>query len=753
MKIRRLSALLSAGVIFGCAALCAAGIFAGCGKGDAQKSIAESDRSGYETMEFETIVKPEGMDAFVILADGTLLGGGSGEKVYIYQQDGTGQRELALDGSYLTFFCADGGALYAYDNNRKAVVELTVGADTGTEGALSADVRVIEDDLAFCMVRNMVALDGKIYVLAIPLTKDTEQAVFSFGAGEFEDYGEQVYCIDAQSGEHSILDLEHITAEYRSEDGRLFFYGWKEERYCLYEYDAKKGEIVNRLSLDNMGNLWNMVVEGGYLFAVSSTKGLYSLDLKKDDLEVWQPSIFTINGNDLQFYHGNLFVHNMTFGEIQQVLSVGSEGEILANSAVLDRMPTDGSLVENDTIDDAATPTPKPTAWPKRTERVGVSDTGYLVLNPDEIKRISGLRTKTVERSLELEAFITELMAGNPDVDIYIIGSGSVLVPRIKELGMYTPLNDSEIISGYLGNCFDYIKSAATNENGDIWMAPLYEYCQMTWYVPENMEKFGVTPQELCMLDSYIAVLERLHDEMGEFHYYNHANRFFLQCDSMYDKNYNDYEAGKIDFDTDLYRSIAGFFWPGWDRYGSATANHPLFFNLYQRMEGEVMTLGKTPDLDKNTVIFKTVDWAEHLWAMSLKKTTEMMEGWRVVPFPKLASENEQNLVSVTCAFVNPYSQQKDAATEYLEVVLENQVRTVRQPAFFREDVEYYKAYYDTSLPAFQDMYEIFKNASVPQAYSWDTSNEYITEFQRGLISFDEAIARRQRSAVMGLEE
>ena len=67
--------------------------------------------------------------------------------------------------------------------------------------------------------------------------------------------------------------------------------------------------------------------------------------------------------------------------------------------------------------------------------------------------------------------------------------------------------------------------------------------------------------------------------------------------------------------------------------------------------------------------------------------------------------------------------------------------------------MEYYEQYYDTSMPVFQDIYEIFKNSDIYCRYSWDSSDEYITEYQRGLISFDEAIERRQKQAVTGLEE
>ncbi len=166
--------------------------------------------------------------------------------------------------------------------------------------------------------------------------------------------------------------------------------------------------------------------------------------------------------------------------------------------------------------------------------------------------------------------------------------------------------------------------------------------------------------------------------------------------------------------------------------------------------------LGETPDFNRNSVIFKTIDIGDHLTKMvkvGSNKCNELLEGWRVLPFPKFQSDSEKITVGVTYAFVNPYSKQQEAATEYLEVILENQTNIIERPVFFQEDMEYYEQYYDTSILAFQDIYAIFKDADVFCGHSWDLSTEYITEYQRGLISFDEAIERRQRRAVTGLYE
>ncbi len=734
-------------------------LFCGCGNGKSGEKEIEFDRSSYERADFQAISIQEGIEAFALNGDGMIFCSGADAKLYVYAKDGGGKEEIPSS-SFYGNICVDGKNVYAYDYDQSAIVQLTDNGEVSSES-----VRVVQNSISLHTIRNMVAADGKIYVLAIPFTADNTETLFMFGAQEFEDYGEQVYCIDAQSGEHSILDLAHITAEYRSEDGRLFFYGWKEDKYYLYEYDAEKEKVSQKLNFADMGNLLNIVVEGGYLFGINPSDGLVSIDLATGEKLKWASGVYAIFGNDLQFYQGNLFVRNMAESQkILQVLAVDKEGKIAetvrdSNIVVADGTDGDGhstggtghdgqEVSGNDT-------TPQPTKRPKRNETIGVSTGGNLLWSADEVRHKSGMKTRVIEQSFDLEAIIADLMAGNPDVDIYVFPHGWALTPRVKEMGLYVPLGDSEIIRDYIGKCFGYVQNAATSKDGNIWMIPVYESCEATWYIPENMQRFHITPEELTMFDSYMAVLERLRDEVGKYRYYNNAATFLVQCDSHYDVNYNNYETGEVNFNTELYRHISDVLWTGWERHGSEEANHPLFFKVLQQTKDEVVTLGETPDFDREFVIFKTISINQHLTGTRIgsNKFKELLQGWRVVPFPKLQSDIEKETIALTYAFVNPYSKQPDAAIEYLEVLLENQTDVTTQPMFLREDMEYYEQYYDTSVLAFQDLYEIFKNADVFYGHSWDLSDDYITEYQQGLIDLDGAIERRQKQAVTGLYE
>lgn len=709
---------------------------AGCGKSGGDDKF-KFDCSGYVTMDFETISMPDGIEAFTVAEDGTIFCSAADEKLYAYEKDGGEKKELPA-ASFYGNLCADGDAIYAYDYKQSAIVKLTADGEFSEE-----NVRVIQNGIAFHTIRNMVAVDGRLYVLAIPFTAENAETFPAFGASEFEYFGETVYCVDAQSGQYSTLNLGNVIAEYRTEDGRLFFYGWQEDKYFLCEYDTKKEKMINKLSFDSMKNLFNMIVEGGYLFATDASGKMFSINLETGEKQEWTEGIFAMFGNDLQFYRGNLFVNDAIAKEIKQLLIIGADGGL--------------DEPEQTAADNGNTLEVPPMEWTQRTDRIGVSTSSFsLPFDSDTIKRLTGMRTKKIDTSLDPDAVVTELMAGNSDVDIYIFTGGDPVTQRIKELGLYVPLNDSKIIADHLGRCFDYIEEAATAENGDIWMLPLYEYNIVTWYIPENMEKFHVSTEELSTIDGYLAVLERLQNNMGDYRYYNQAAVFMNMFDIIYDVNYNDYQTKKVNFDTELYRRYADFFWTGWDRYAAAESNHPLFFNVAQQLDGAEHVGGETPDFDRDTVIFKTNYVHEHLcpeFGVGTERYKEFLEGWRAMPFPKLENEQEDNIIYLYYAYVNPYSTRKEAAIEYLEVIASDQAAITQLPIFFREDIGYYEDLYDTSMPAFLDLYEIFKNSAVYYRYSWDLSDEYITDYQRGLITFDEAIERRQKRAVTGLYE
>lgn len=711
-------------------AICLLGVLCiSCGKKDDQEVVKQAEYICYDF----TSISEENIEAFAIQENKKILVSTLEERIFTYDITGTKNGELELP-SFYGNLCCDGEQLYAYDYNQSAIMDLS-----------SDEPRLIENSILFHTIRNMVAVDGKLYVLGIPWNEQNSDTFFSFGAQQYEAFGEQLYCIDTESGQYHTIDLEHITAEYRSESGKLYFYGWQEEQYYLYEYDTNKGKVTRKLHQDDMHNFLSIVVENDYLFGMDSGGGLVAVPLSGGGMEVLAEGCYTFFGNDLQFSQGNLFLYDLVQKKICRMAFIQEDGSIQLFYEKSEEMPDDaqGAAGENNSA---------VTESPKRNETIIVSRWGAdLEFNTNAIKRLSGLKTRFREQPVDMEVLVTELMAGNEEVDIYILSTACAVSLNCRDYGIYTPLNDSEILSRYLEGCFDQVQAAATAENGDIWMFPLYSYLYLTWYVPENMEKFGLTEENLDTLEHYLNTLEQMQGKLGNYQYYNACNVFESYCDIQYDFVYNDAGHGQVNFRTEAYRSFAEKLWSGWERY-QGIAEHPLFYKREQDYpDGNHMTLGKTLDFERSHVVFKTDYLGNHL--VETLSRNEALDGWRVMPAPKFADVSEQSASYMYYAVVNPYGKQKEAAIAWLETIAAKRTETLQNPVFYEEDISAYEGEYDTSLPAFQDLYEIAKDTGIWFAYSLDNSDDYILEYQQGKITLDQAIERRQKRAEAGLYE
>lgn len=713
-----------------------------CGKQN-DPPFTSTDRSSYTSYNLSPI-QAEGIESFVVSQEGDVTVSTSNEQLTKYDSYGQTKSELSSNGAFYGNLCYDNEKLYAYDYNTSSIVELT-----------SEEPRVITNSILFHTIRNMVALDENLYVLAIPFTSENTNGIYGFGKEDFEYYGEQVYCIDTTTGNYRTLSLDNITAEYRSEAGELYFYGWKEDKYSIYKYDPRKQSVSEQLHHDNMGNFLSIVVENERLFGITN-QGLLCINLttgESEELGNW----YAMYGNDLQFTKGNLYVNALQQKSVCRVAFLSPEGIILqdAENNTLPSKDMNTANPQTPTEDIVSTQVPTdqvPTEFPKRTERISVQTTDkYNLFYTDAIRKLSGMKTKWVETT-DYEVLITEMMAGNPEIDIYILGTDAGLSLSCRDLGIYEPLNSSSLIKDYLDQCFDYVKESALLENGNIWMLPLYAYVDTTWYVPENMEHFRLTEKNLDTVDHYLDTLRSLQGNLGDYRYYNYSDSFIIYCNRQYDFIFNDHAAKKINYRTDVYRNMMKQLWDGWEMYSSYLAENPLFYSvLNDYPEGSHRTVGEGFDYDTDRVIFKTRNAFEWL---SNKDPNTTLTGWRIMGAPCIADASEQQAAPITFALVNPYSKQKEAAIAYLEAVISNPETTIINPVFFKKGMENYADQYDISLPAFQDLYHIYENLGVYYGHLMvETDSSHILEYQQGLISFDQAIERVQSIAEAELYE
>ena len=78
-----------------------------------------------------------------------------------------------------------------------------------------------------------------------------------------------------------------------------------------------------------------------------------------------------------------------------------------------------------------------------------------------------------------------------------------------------------------------------------------------------------------------------------------------------------------------------------------------------------------------------------------------------------MTDDVEHNYVHCIYAVVNPHGKNKEQAVAYLEAAAVNMLASIKRPAFVQKDISSYDGYFDMSMPIYQDIYTIFRDAAV----------------------------------------
>ena len=141
-----------------------------------------------------------------------------------------------------------------------------------------------------------------------------------------------------------------------------------------------------------------------------------------------------------------------------------------------------------------------------------------------------------------------KMLAQDQDYDLCMGSSDYAGSITLRDSGTLYPLNDLPGIEEYLDKCFPYIREAATDENGMIWMLP---FSVNTWAIrveEEQMEQAGVRLRDHMTISEFADAVSELPpeaagrleispDHIGSYffqQYFRHnttaQNEFFLEC-------------------------------------------------------------------------------------------------------------------------------------------------------------------------------------------------------------------------------
>lgn len=661
--------------------------------------------------------------AFTVSLDSDLYVIEIGGLLTRYKSDGTIIQEYEGTGDF-TAMCWNDGVLYAYDAVKHQIVRFNI--ENGENKVIAENFEVDE-------VLKLVKAGEYLYALAVPDAHGNIEP----GLNGYIDFGEILYQINIKTGAIKDTKEDKIIAIYCASDGTLYYYAYRDDVYALFYYNTKNGESTKLYDLSDAGYISAFVYEGDY-FVCSDLENANIKVIRLNDgmEEQLADKLLVISGNDMTYLYGNIIY----FGYYAD----GKPNSF--NSKYLGDINMHGQSDIAVTSDNADNSDSSTGIAIKDKGKIVVSTSLRAYINPAAVKQISGISTRIVDQSVHEEALLAEIMAGNPDVDIYITSSGGHVATGVKDKNIYIPLGNSEVIRSYMDKCFDYVADAMRSPSDDIWMLPLTLDGTAIWYVPENTEEFSINLEEFRYLDDFLSLSERMPKTGSYAAYVDYAGSFAILLHNQYDIAYNDFKGKTVNYNTPLYKDIFDKMWTGWVNY-SQNPRHPLFRDSRDDYKGELIS--ESTPFDKSKLIYKWSSIGDHLNMSGIS-----LEGWRVLPMPRITSEVKGNAVGMRCAFINPYSKNKELALEYLEAITKVpfDFNSANSAALLFKDKTMYADCYDISQPAFEDIYHIMQEGMLVET-GFYLNGDIVDDYQNGRLSLDEAVAAIQREAEMWLNE
>lgn len=571
---------------------------------------------------------------------------------------------------YLASNNADDNALYGY----------TPETDT-LETILSLD--------GFENIKKIAYSDGKIYILAV--------------------------------------DSAYIGAEYDLWEGTSIYSRYSYDGTVLKSYDIGSGELA--IVHDELTNSFAINPDGTIMIhAYDSIGGFYFAKLDPETLALGEKAYRDINTIESFASDGT------------DIIYFSINGSALASYNTLCYTSTDSSAIADI----------MPNVLVSRYDRIYYADgfTYYLNSLSGEIERIKNAvyirENKPVKiitpakystdifsagytfeiSNLSSDEFALTVLSRDKMYDICYVNTRLDFASNIKDQGSFYPLNDVPGVAEYIDALFPFIKDAATDKNGNIWMIPIGVNVSTIVYNEENCMEAGM---DFSKAMTAIDVMENV--RLGASADTSGTNYNFNQY-SLMQKSLISYLRNNTTLDTDEFRALAAEikeFMSEKDRWGSDLAvNNPN----YIPPDGEMFN----PEF-----LFDSSE-------SRLSQTAEYIIGRNdisVLPITGMGSTG-----SAECIFlcVNPDSENLADTLKYITAVCEY-IMTLRNSYLLADKATYTDSDYAMGL------YELYESSVI----DFNISNEIVMDdFNKYLndeITLDEMISEADRKLAMYLGE
>lgn len=196
-----------------------------------------------------------------------------------------------------TSFCCEGNNVYAYDSVKAEIIWMNL--ETGER-------KLIAESFAAEEVLRMEKLGEELYLLIIPEGYQEKDE-----GNDYVNYGECLFCVSLIDGSCEKVEIENVIAMYGGQNGRLYYYVYRNGKYALYEYNTITK--VERVCYDDMKESYGITYLSAFVYEqdIFVYSGLIepcirAISLKDGTELVKSEEIMLYSGNDMDCIKGNV---------------------------------------------------------------------------------------------------------------------------------------------------------------------------------------------------------------------------------------------------------------------------------------------------------------------------------------------------------------------------------------------------------------------------------------------------------------
>ena len=325
-----------------------------------------------------------------------------------------------------------------------------------------------------------------------------------------------------------------------------------------------------------------------------------------------------------------------------------------------------------------------------------------------------GIGYMTDYKELDNNSFSLAVLSRDSSFDIFMVDSYDGFSSNIRDKGSFYPLNDVPNVSEYLDKCFPFIKDAATDSDGNIWMLPISINIPLILFNENICSKAGFDFHGELTIEELIAMCEKAYGSEYkngyDVHPYPLTQNLFVQ-----------YMAKHDNFDSPEIRKFAEF---------AKEKINMSEFPPYLSVTNEAMNGLYAPG-GENAVLFS------YLYDLD---RVEWFSGYESFDFRAVPGITGNAKPVATCTFVavNPASSNLSAALDYVADLAEYLGQ--RENSFMLSDKSMY-----TANKGIGSVYDIVSGAEVGFNISEEIFFEPYIRYHKGEISLDEFIAEADR--------